>query len=136
MFEDMVGSLYVSGIVPYVVITPEEQSMEELGREELQLLQEIRDELAALNNRIDAQNRELESIENRRKRTVRGRQATLVERMLARYDAASIEFLDHLPYLAKRVYRIYRAGKPKRMPPRASAAQTRAAESSRRSRRA
>ncbi len=108
--------------------------MEELGTEELKLLQEIRDELVALNNRIDAQERKLESIENRRKRPVRNRQAMLIERMLARYDATSIEFLDHVPYLLKRVYRIHRAGKPKQRKPQVSSARSRTAYS--RSRRA
>jgi hypothetical protein len=99
----------------------EKQSMEELSAEELQLLQEIRDELVALNNRIDAQNRELESIERRRKHTVRDRRTMLIERMLGRYDATSVEFLDHVPYLAKRIYRIHRAGASKQTQRRASA---------------
>lgn len=110
--------------------------MDELSKEELQLLEEIRDELVALNNRIDAQKCELEGIENRRKRTVRGRQAVLIERMLARYDATSVEFLDHVPYLVKRVYRIHRAGNRKPPPPHASSAAAQSRSARRRSRRA
>jgi hypothetical protein len=58
----------------------------------------------------------------------------LIERMLGRYDATSVEFLDHVPYLAKRISRIHRAGKPKRTPPQASAA-ARSRAAGRRSRR-
>jgi hypothetical protein len=56
--------------------------------------------------------------------------------MLARYDATSVEFLDHVPYLAKRVYRIHRAGKPKATPPNASSAAVQSRSAHCRSRRA
>jgi iron-sulfur cluster repair protein YtfE (RIC family) len=122
MFEVMMAAVYFSGDLPYVARKLETQSMEDLDTKALQLLQEIRDELVALNNSIDAQKRELESIESRKKRAVRVRRTALIERMLARYDATSVEFLDHIPYLVKRIYRIHRAGKPERTRPLASAA--------------
>jgi hypothetical protein len=48
MFEDMVGDFFRD--TPDVAFGPEKQSMEEFDNEALQLLQDIRDELVALNN--------------------------------------------------------------------------------------
>ena len=90
--------------------------------ETLQLLHEIRDAIVALIDKIDVQERQLDSIEKRRKRPDHERQAILIERVLGRYDATSAEFYDHIPYLMKRVSRIYRAGTPLRKQPWASTA--------------
>jgi iron-sulfur cluster repair protein YtfE (RIC family) len=132
MFEDMVDAAFIFPVANLMLrsVRLEDQSMEELANEELQLLQEIHDMLVALVDKIDAQKRELDSIEKHRERPVRDRQAMLIERIRGRYDATSAEFLDHVPYLVKRVYRIHRAGKPKRTTPQASAtARSRAASS-------
>jgi hypothetical protein len=93
--------------------------MEELGIEELQLLHEIRDQLVAMNDRLDAQARKRKfdsEIENRRKRTDSDRRATLIERLFARYNPNDMEFFDHIPCLQKRLLRIRRAGKRKGPP--------------------
>jgi hypothetical protein len=115
----------LEGANPYVVFEPENQLMEEAEDPEvLLLLQEIYDMLVATNEKLAVQASERRAFQAERKlsdETVNPRKLSdserrylLIERLFQRHNPNSEDFFDHIPFLQKRLYRIHRAGKPKR----------------------